>query len=202
MCRMKITLPWLDLIWAKKKHLFGFRGSIEKPQYMSSSINGWIGHKVGQIFTKATVSLLKSYNFWRSCFLSLQSPRFHRSLTYILKADPATQTAPQKNLNFPQICPKMPQNGPKMAKKDPKWRKVDQIWPKMALNDLRMTQNDPKITQNGSKWPQMAGFTHFFRNFFDWKSGSANFFAFRMYGSQLSNLYFRQADSASYHLIL
>ena len=113
-----------------------------------------------------TVSLLKLCNFWRSCFLSLQSPRFHRSLTYILKADPATQTAPQKNLNFPQICPKMPQNGPKMAKNDPKWSKMAQIWPKMAQNGPRMTQNDPKwpkndpkwpkMNQNGQKWPKMA----------------------------------------------
>ena len=32
---------------------------------------------------------------------------------YILKARILTPTIPQKNLNFPQICPKMPQNGPK-----------------------------------------------------------------------------------------
>ena len=32
---------------------------------------------------------------------------------YILKARILTPTIPQKNLNFPQICPKMPQNGKK-----------------------------------------------------------------------------------------
>ena len=37
-----------------------------------------------------------------------------------IKADPATQTGPQKNLNFPQISQKMPQNGPKNATKWPK----------------------------------------------------------------------------------
>ena len=37
-----------------------------------------------------------------------------------------------------------------------------------------MAQNDPK-------WPK----TDFFHNFFYWKSGSANFFAFRMYGPVL-----------------
>ena len=37
---------------------------------------------------------------------------------YILKASPMTPTGPQKNLNFPQICPNMPRNGPKMAKSD------------------------------------------------------------------------------------
>ena len=46
-------------------------------------------------------------------------------LTYILKARIAGYIIPQKNLNFPQICPKMPQNGPKMAKNDPKWPKYD-----------------------------------------------------------------------------
>ena len=46
---------------------------------------------------------------------------------YILKARILTTTIPQKNLNFPQICPKMPQNGPKMAKNDPKWPKVAEI---------------------------------------------------------------------------
>ena len=52
---------------------------------------------------------------------------------YILKARIWTPTIPQKNLNFPQICPKMPQNGPKMAKNDPKcpkWPKYDPKWPK------------------------------------------------------------------------
>ena len=53
---------------------------------------------------------------------------------YILKARILTPTIPQKNLNFPQICPKMPQNGPKMAKNDPKWPKAAQMWPNMAPN--------------------------------------------------------------------
>ena len=52
---------------------------------------------------------------------------------YILKASPATPTGPQKNLNIPQICPKMPRNGPKMT----------QNWPKM-------TQNGPKMTRTFS----------------------------------------------------
>ena len=51
----------------------------------------------------------------------------HQPCAYILKARILTPTIPQKNLNFPQICPKMPQNGPKMAKNDPKWPKVAQI---------------------------------------------------------------------------
>ena len=62
-------------------------------------------------------------------------------------------------MNFPQIWPKMPQNGPKWPKYDPKWPKNNPKWPK----------NDP----------------HFFRNFFDWNVGSANFFAFRMYVGRL-----------------
>ena len=49
-------------------------------------------------------------------------------------------------------------------------------WPQMTLIG-------PKITQNNSKWPKNdaridALFPQFF---FDWKGGSANFFAFRMY---------------------
>ena len=42
-----------------------------------------------------------------------------------------------------------------------------------------MTQNFPKLPLNGSK--MTPGVTHFFSNFFWLKSGSANFFAFRMY---------------------
>ena len=61
--------------------------------------------------------------------------------------------------------PKMIQNGPKMTQNAPKWPKYDPKW--------------PKITPNG---PEMTpGFTYFVRSFFDWKGGSANFFAFRMY---------------------
>ena len=54
---------------------------------------------------------------------------------YILKASLVTPTIPQKNLNFPQICPKMPQNGPKRPKitqNAPKWPKYDPKWPKMV----------------------------------------------------------------------
>ena len=51
-----------------------------------------------------------------------------------------------------------------------------------------MIQNGPKITQNGPKLPQMAqkwrpDLRTFSANLFYWKSGSANFFAFRMYDS-------------------
>ena len=48
---------------------------------------------------------------------------------YILKADPATRTGPQKNLNFPQIFQKI---APKFSK---------------------MTQSGPNMAQNGPKWP-------------------------------------------------
>ena len=83
-------------------------------------------------------------------------------MTYILKVSPTTPTGPQKNLNFPQICPNMPRNGPKMAKNDPKCPKVAQIWPQMA-----------------QIWrPDIRTFSAIF---FYLKSGSANFFAFRMY---------------------
>ena len=75
------------------------------------------------------------------------------SKPYILKASLATPTILQKNLNFPQICPKMPQNGPKMAKNDPKWPKYDPKWPKMAQNGPRMTPNDSKWPKNDPKWP-------------------------------------------------
>ena len=51
---------------------------------------------------------------------------------YILKASTTTPTGPQKNLNFPQICPEMPRNGPKMAKNDPKWSKYNPKWPHKA----------------------------------------------------------------------
>ena len=63
-----------------------------------------------------------------------------------------------------------------------KWQKI----PKMAQGDPNMTQNGPKrvkmvqewskMTQNGPKMTRT-----FSANFFDWKGGSANFFAFRMY---------------------
>ena len=59
-----------------------------------------------------------------------------------------------------QKWPKMTQNDPKCPKYDPTWPKKAQIWPKMA-----------------QKWPAL--FPHFF---FDWKGGSANISAFRMYG--------------------
>ena len=61
--------------------------------------------------------------------------KFYRGLLpYILKASPATPTGQQKNLNIPQICPKMPRNGPKMTQNGPKWPKYDPKWSK----------NDPK----------------------------------------------------------
>ena len=41
-----------------------------------------------------------------------------------------------KNLNFPQICPKMQQNGPKMTQSCP-----------------NMTPNDPKLPKKEPKWP-------------------------------------------------
>ena len=63
----------------------------------------------------------------------------------------------------------MIRNGPKMTKNESKSPKNDPKWPKMTPNGLKMT----------------PGFTHFFRIFFDWKGGSANFFAFRMYGKIL-----------------
>ena len=56
-----------------------------------------------------------------------------------------------------------------------------------------MTQNGPKLPPNGPK--MTPGFTHFFRNFFYWKDGSANFFAFRMYDPKL---FFRELFKLCY----
>ena len=63
---------------------------------------------------------------------------------YILKASPATPTGPQKNLNIPQICPKMPRNGPKMT----------QNWPKMTQNGPKMTSTFSAIFLTGKVVPQ------------------------------------------------
>ena len=55
---------------------------------------------------------------------------------YFLKARIWTPTIPQKNLNFPQICPKchkIAQKWPKMTQNGPKWPKYDPKWPKMDL---------------------------------------------------------------------
>ena len=49
------------------------------------------------------------------------------------KSEDPDPNDPAKNLNFPQICPKMPHNGPKMTQNGPKWPKYDPKWPKMAL---------------------------------------------------------------------
>ena len=95
-------------------------------------------------------------------------------LTYILKASLVTPTIPHKNLSFPQICPKMPRNGPKITLNDPKWPKYDPKWHKKAQE---WPKNDPKWPNMAQKWPAI-----FCGIFFDWKGGSANFFAFRMYG--------------------
>ena len=85
-----------------------------------------------------------------------------------------------------QIWPKMIQSGPKMT----------EIWPQIAQNGPRMTQNDPKWPKNDLEWPKIdlewpkitpkwpknvARIYALFRNFFLLKSGSANFFAFKMY---------------------
>ena len=55
-----------------------------------------------------------------------------------------------------------------------------QKWPKMAQSGPNMTQNGPRMTQNGPKIART-----FSAIFFDWKVGSANFFAFRMYGEMV-----------------
>ena len=44
-------------------------------------------------------------------------------------------------------------------------------------------QNGPKLPQLAQKW--CSDLRTFSANFFDWKSGSANFFAFRMYACSL-----------------
>ena len=50
-----------------------------------------------------------------------------------------------------------------------------------------MIQNGPKMDQNYPKWPKYdARIYTLFRNFSYWKSGSANFFAFRMYAAIVS----------------
>ena len=74
-----------------------------------------------------------------------------------------------------------------MAKNDPKWPKVAQIWPQIAQNGPRMTQNDPKCPKNDPKWPKNYAWIYalFPQFFFHWKSGSANIFALRMYGSSI-----------------
>ena len=85
----------------------------------------------------SSVRPIPFHSLW-CCHFSYNS--FHQEGSppaYILKARIAGFKIPQKNLNFPQICPKMLQNGPKMAKYGPKW-------PKKAQNYPKMTQNDPK----------------------------------------------------------
>ena len=64
-----------------------------------------------------------------------------------------------------------------------KWPKVAQIWPKNAQNGPRMTQNGLKMTQNDPKMTRT-----FSAILFDWKGGSANFFAFRMYDCYYNNV--------------
>ena len=82
-----------------------------------------------------------------------------------------------------QKRPKMTQNGPKWPKYDPKWPKMALEWPKMIQSGPKMTQNGPQLPQMAQKWrPDLHTFS---ANFVDWKSGSANFFAFRMYGYRL-----------------
>ena len=84
----------------------------------------------------------------------------------------------------------MAQKWPKMTQNAPKWPKYDPKWPQMALEWPKMIQNGPKMTQHGPKLPQMAQIWRpdlrtFSAIFFYWKSGSANFFTFRMYGPVL-----------------
>ena len=52
----------------------------------------------------------------------------------------------------------------------------------MPRNGPKMTQNDPKCPKNDPKWPSPKMIRTFSAIFFDWKGGSANFFAFRMIG--------------------
>ena len=88
-----------------------------------------------------------------------------RVWAYILKA---SSNGAAKKLSFPQICPKMPRNGPK----------ITQSVPNMTQNGptrLKMAQELPKMTQIGPKMTRT-----FSAIFFDWKDGSANFFAFRI----------------------
>ena len=66
----------------------------------------------------------------------------------------------------------MTQNGPRMTQNDPKWPKNDAKW-------TNITPNGPKMS---------PGFTHFSAIFFLLKSGSANFFAFKMYAFILASL--------------
>ena len=56
-----------------------------------------------------------------------------------------------------------------------------------------MIQSGPKVTQNYPKWPKNDAriYALFPQFFFDWKSSSANFFAFRMYdGDRCQDLLF------------
>ena len=76
-----------------------------------------------------------------------------------------------KKLNFPQFFPKMPRNGPKMTQSGTNMTQNGPKMPKMAQEWPKMTQNGPKMTRT------------FSAIFFDWKGGSANLFAFRMYGN-------------------
>ena len=70
----------------------------------------------------------------------------------------------------------IPQNGPRMTQNDPKWPKKDPKWPKI-------TPNGPKLPQMAKKWrPDLRNFSAIF---LDSKGGSANCFAFRMYGKIL-----------------
>ena len=72
----------------------------------------------------------------------------------------------------------MVQNGPRMTQNDPKWPKNDPKWPKITP---KWPKNDARI------------YALFLQFFFTEKSGSANFFAFRMYGGGLFlYLYYRR----------
>ena len=82
--------------------------------------------------------------------------------------------------NFSKNCPKILKNDPKWPKYCPKWPKMALEWPKMIQSGPKMTPNGPKLAQMAQKW--RLDLRTFSANFFDWKSGSANFFAFRMYG--------------------
>ena len=53
-------------------------------------------------------------------------------------------------------------------------------WPKMIQSGPKMTPNGPKFAQMAQKW--RLDLRTFSAIFFDWKSGSAKIFAFRMYG--------------------
>ena len=62
--------------------------------------------------------------------------------------------------------------------------------PRMTLNDPKLPKNDPKFPKITPKWLKDDARSYaLFQQFFLTENGSANFFAFRMYGDMFALAY-------------